>query len=127
MGAKVLNQDVDVWLIWGDGAAGYGLMEFDTFVRHKIPVIAVIGNDAGWTQIARDQLEYLKDDVATTLRYADYHGVAESFGAKGFVIDHEDQIDTVLKQAVEISRKGTPVLINALIGKTAFRKGSISV
>ncbi len=127
MGAKVLRPEVDVWLLWGDGAAGYSLIEFDTLVRHGIPVIAVIGNDAGWTQIARDQVEYLKDDVATVLRYADYHGVAESFGAKGFVIDREDRIDAVLKQAVEISRKGTPVLINALIGKTAFRKGSISV
>ncbi len=127
MGAKVVRPDADVWLIWGDGAAGYGLMEFDTLVRHGIPVIAVIGNDAGWTQIARDQVEYLKDDVATNLRYADYHGVAESFGAKGFVIDSDDKIDPVLKQAVEISRNGTPVLINAFIGKTAFRKGSISV
>ncbi len=127
MGAKVLSPDSDVWLIWGDGAAGYSLIEFDTFVRHGIPVIAVIGNDAGWTQIARDQLEYLNDDVATVLRYADYHGIAESLGARGFLINNEDQIDTTLEQAIELSRKGTPVLINALIGKTAFRKGSISV
>lgn len=127
MGAKLLKSDADVWLIWGDGSAGYGLIEFDTFVRHKIPIIALIGNDAAWMQIMRDQVEYLKDDVATVLRYADYQGIAESLGAKGFIVDHDDQIDEVLKQALEISRKGTPVLINALIGKTDFRKGSISV
>ncbi len=127
MGAKVLRPDSDVWLIWGDGAAGYGLVEFDTMVRHKIPVIAVIGNDAGWTQIARDQVEYLKDDVATVLRYSDYQGVAESLGARGFVIRSADEIDGVLRQALEASRAGVPVLINALIGKTQFRKGSISV
>ena len=127
MGAKALRPGADVWLIWGDGAAGYGLMEFDTMVRHKIPVIAVIGNDAGWTQIARDQVEYLKDDVATVLRYSDYHGVAEGLGAKGFLIQRPEQVEGVLHQAVEASRAGTPVLINALIGKTQFRKGSISV
>ena len=31
--------------------AGFSLVEFDTFARHGLPVIAVIGNDAGWTQI----------------------------------------------------------------------------
>ena len=127
MGAKALHPGSDVWLIWGDGAAGYGLVEFDTMVRHKIPVIAVIGNDAGWTQIARDQVEYLKDDVATVLRYSDYHGVAEGLGARGFLIQRPEQVEGVLRQAMEASRSGTPVLINAWIGKTQFRKGSISV
>lgn len=127
LGAKLLNPEHDVWLLWGDGAAGYSLIEFDTFVRHKLPVIAVIGNDAGWTQIRRDQVEYLKDDVATVLRYSDYQGIAESLGARGFIIRSEDQIEPVIHEAVELSRKGTPVLINALIGKTDFRKGSISM
>jgi len=44
-----------VWLVWGDGSAGYSIAEFDTFARHKVPVIALIGNDACWTQIAREQ------------------------------------------------------------------------
>ena len=44
------------WIVFGDGACGFGLAEFDTFVRHGVPVIAVVGNDAGWTQIARDQV-----------------------------------------------------------------------
>jgi hypothetical protein len=33
--------------------------EFDTFVRHKLPVIALVGNDACWAQIARDQVSFL--------------------------------------------------------------------
>jgi thiamine pyrophosphate-dependent acetolactate synthase large subunit-like protein len=127
LGAGLCRPGADVWLLWGDGAAGYSIIEFDTFVRHNIPVIAVIGNDAGWTQIARDQVAYLKDDVATVLRHSNYHGIAESFGARGFVISKENQIDPTLGLALELSRKGTPVLINALIGKTEFRKGSISM
>lgn len=127
IGAKLCRPESDVWLLWGDGAAGFSLVEFDTMVRHHIPVIAVIGNDAGWTQIARDQVEILHDDVATVLRYSDYHDVAQSLGAKGFQIKSEQEIDSVLRQAVEASRSGTPVLVNALIGKTEFRKGSISM
>ncbi|OHD62873.1 MAG: acetolactate synthase [Spirochaetes bacterium RBG_13_51_14] len=127
LGAKLCRPDADVWLLWGDGAAGYSLVEFDTLVRHRVPVIAVIGNDAGWTQIARDQVAILKDDVATVLRYANYQGIAESLDARGFLIDDEDQIENILQQAIEASRNGTPVLINARIGKTDFRKGSISM
>jgi thiamine pyrophosphate-dependent acetolactate synthase large subunit-like protein len=43
----------------------------------------VVGNDAGWTQIAREQVKMLKDDVATVLARSDYHRVAEGFGAEG--------------------------------------------
>jgi acetolactate synthase-like protein len=127
IGAKLCRPESDVWLLWGDGAAGYSIIEFDTLVRHKIPVIAVIGNDAGWTQIARDQEVILKDDVATVLRHSNYQGIAESFEAKGFLLRDENRIDEIIRQAVDLSRNGTPVLINALIGKTEFRKGSISM
>jgi acetolactate synthase-like protein len=60
LGAKLVFPEKDVFIIWGDGSSGYSLMEYDTFVRHQLPVISVIGNDACWTQIARDQVEFLK-------------------------------------------------------------------
>jgi acetolactate synthase-1/2/3 large subunit len=127
LGSKLCHPEKEIWLIYGDGAAGYTLQEFDTFVRHELPVIAVVGNDAGWTQIARDQIPLFDDDVATQLRYTDYHIVAEGFGAKGFLLDSPNDIDDVFKQAKDTARRGTPVLINARIGKTDFRKGSISM
>jgi len=127
LGSKLCHPEKEIWLIYGDGAAGYTLQEFDTFVRHELPVIAVVGNDAGWTQIARDQIPLFNDDVATRLRYTDYHIVAEGFGAKGFLLDSSKDIDAVFKQAKDAARSGTPVLINARIGKTDFRKGSISM
>jgi acetolactate synthase-1/2/3 large subunit len=127
MGSKLCHPHKEIWLIYGDGAAGYTLQEFDTFVRHGLAVIAVVGNDDGWTQIARDQIPLFNDDVATQLRYTDYHIVAEGFGGKGFLLDNPKDIDDVFKQAKETARSGTPVLINALIGKTDFRKGSISM
>ncbi|MGD8211972.1 MAG: thiamine pyrophosphate-dependent enzyme, partial [Desulfobacterales bacterium] len=117
----------EVWLIYGDGAAGFSLQEFDTFVRHKTPVIALVGNDAGWSQIARDQVTIFGDDVATALRRTDYHRVAQGYGGKGFLLESEEEIEHVLGEARQASQAGHPVLINALIGKTDFRKGSISM
>ena len=102
-------------------------MEFDTFVRHKIPVIAIIGNDAGWTQIARDQVDILDDAVSTELAATDYHKAVEALGGIGYFIDNANQIDDVLTQAKESAKSGKPVVVNARIGKTDFRKGSISM
>ena len=127
LGAKLCLPEKEIWLIYGDGAAGYSLQEFDTFVRHGLPVIALIGNDAGWTQIARDQIQLFNDDVATQLRCTDYHIVAEGFGAKGFLLDKPEDIDDIFEKAKQAAWNGTPVLINAPIGKTDFRKGSISM
>lgn len=125
--AKLVRPAAQVWLLWGDGAAGYGMMEIDTFVRHDLPIIAVVGNDAGWTQIARDQVDILGDDVAVTLRYNNYDRIAEALDAKGFKLEGPGMVNDVLKQVADAARDGHPVLVNALMGKTDFRKGSISV
>ncbi|MEJ2249475.1 MAG: thiamine pyrophosphate-binding protein [Candidatus Lokiarchaeota archaeon] len=125
--AKLLHPKSEVWLFYGDGAAGYSIAEFDTFIRHNIPIIAVCGNDAGWTQITRDQVEYLQDEVGTVLKYTDYHKVAEGYGGEGLLLSSERNIEKVLNQAKLLAKNGSPVFINALIGKTDFRKGSISM
>lgn len=127
LSAKLARPEAEVWLFYGDGAAGYSIVEFDTFVRHEIPIIAVVGNDAGWTQIAREQIEYLNDNVGTVLEYSNYDLVAEGFGAKGLILKNEEDIVEKLQIAKNICKEGKPVLINALIGKTDFRKGSISM
>ncbi len=127
MGAQLCRPNAEVWLIYGDGAAGYSLQEFDTFVRHGLPVIAVVGNDAAWAQIARDQIELFHDDIATVLRRTAYHTVVEGFGGKGILVTEEKQIQPALESARRHAKDGIPVLINAHIGKTDFRKGSISM
>jgi len=127
LGAKLCRPEAEVWLLYGDGSCAYSLAEFDTFVRHELPVIAVVGNDASWAQIARDQVELLKDDVGTVLRHTDYDVVAEGYGGKGFRLASPDRVSDVLAAARQEAAAGRPVLINALIGKTDFRQGSISV
>lgn len=127
LGAKLVFPEKDVYIIYGDGSAGYSLMEYDTFVRHKLPVISVIGNDACWSQIARDQVDFLKSDCAMCLAYSDYQMIGKAFGADGVKVESQEAFNAAVVEAKEFSRKGIPYIINAIIGKTDFRKGSISV
>ncbi|MBL8288515.1 MAG: thiamine pyrophosphate-binding protein [Rubrivivax sp.] len=117
----------EVWVVFGDGACGWSLAEFDSFVRQGIPVIAVVGNDAGWTQIAREQVKMLGDDVATVLARSDYHQVAAGFGAEGLLLQRGYEVRAVLRRARELARQGKPVLVNVWLDKTEFREGSLSM
>jgi acetolactate synthase-like protein len=127
LGAKLCRPGADVWILYGDGSSAYSLAEFDTLARHGLPVIAVVGNDAGWSQIAREQVEMLHDDVGTVLARTDYHRVAEGYGGRGLSVARPEDVAPVLAEALRLARAGSPVLVNALIGKTEFRKGSISI
>nr|XP_041567626.1 2-hydroxyacyl-CoA lyase 2 isoform X1 [Taeniopygia guttata] len=148
LGAKLCRPEAEVWILYGDGSLGFSLMEFDTFVRHKVPVIALVGNDAGWTQISREQLPLLGSAVGCGLAYSDYHAVATALGGRGFVLDSagdtrgdigdigdtrgdtgdsEDRVVAVLRAAMAECHRGHPVLVNALLGPSDFRQGSVSV
>jgi acetolactate synthase-like protein len=127
LGAALCRPRSAVWALFGDGAFGYSLAEFDTFVRHGIPLVAVVGNDACWNQIAREQVEIFGDDVGCPLRPSDYHQAAAGLGAHGLAIRAPGQIAAVLAEAREAAGRGRPVLVNAILARTDFRKGSISM
>jgi acetolactate synthase-1/2/3 large subunit len=126
-GAALCRPGREIWLIYGDGSSAYTLSEFDTFVRHGLAPIAVIGNDGAWAQIAREQVEMLGDDVGTVLARCDYHKVAEGYGGVGLLLDDPAKIDEILDQAKQIARGGKPVCINVHLARSDFRKGSISM
>lgn len=62
-------------------------------------------------------------------QFTDYETVAIGYGGKGLRLDRTNSANMkeILKEAVKLSRQGNSVLVNALIGKTNFREGSISV
>lgn len=133
LGAKIAFPESTVVILYGDGSAGYSIIEFDTFVRFKLPVIAVIGNDACWTQIARDQIPRFNSNVACDLAYTNYEQVGIGLGTRGeiFENDNDDNLkgfcDSVNK-AVEASKKRhESTILNVLMGTTDFRSGSLSI
>ena len=127
LAAKLLRPEAEVWLLYGDGSVGFSLAEADTFARHGVAVVAVVGNDAGWTQIAREQVEVLGDDVGTRLASTDYHRAAEGLGAVGLKVDTDGALEATLREAQAVARAGRPVYVNVRLGQTNFRKGSVSM
>jgi acetolactate synthase-1/2/3 large subunit len=127
LGASLVRPGREVWLLWGDGSSAYTLAEFDSYVRHGVAPIAVIGNDASWSQIAREQVAVLGTSLGCDLRRTDYHKVAEGYGGVGLVLSDPSRIDGVLAEARSIAKTGRPVCINVHLRKTDFRKGSISM
>ncbi len=127
LGAKSVRESAETWIIYGDGSAAFSIAEFDTFVRHGLPVIGLVGNDGAWTQIARGQEEMFGDDVGTVLRRTEYHKVAQGYGAVGILVETPEEVEPAILKAQRLARSGKPVLINALIDAGEFRAGSISI
>ncbi len=127
MAAALCRPNAEVWLFYGDGSSAYSLAEFDSYARQGLAVIAVIGTNGTWAQILRDQQVILEDDVACVLARNAYHKVADGYGAKGLLLSKTEDIPKVLKRAKKLASQGTPVVINAMITDTDFRKGSLSM
>ncbi len=126
MAAKLARPDANVVLVYGDGSFGLHAMEFEAMARQDIPVVSVIGNDAGWTQIRRGQIDIFGEPraVATALDYTRYEKVVEACGGRGFWVESIEQLGPALDEAFACKK---PACVNVKIAKSDFRKGAISV
>jgi acetolactate synthase-1/2/3 large subunit len=126
MAAKLARPDARVVLVYGDGSFGLHGLEFEAMARQGIPVVALIGNDAGWTQIRRGQVEIYGEPraVATALDYTHYEKVVEACGGKGFWVERVEELGPALDEAF---RADKPACINVKVARSDFRKGAISV
>lgn len=126
MAAKLLRPDARVIIMFGDGSFGLHAMELEAMARQGIPVVAVIGNDAGWTQILRGQRQFYGEDrlVATELDYTRYEKIAEAVGGHGEWVETTDALRPALERAFAA---GKPAVVNVKIAKSSFRSGAISV
>jgi acetolactate synthase I/II/III large subunit len=126
MAAKLAKPSSPVIIVYGDGSFGLHAMEFEACVRQKINVVGVIGNDAGWTQIRRGQVQMYgaERSVATALAYTRYDKVVEALGGHGEYVERPQDIRPAMARALAA---GKPALVNIKIGGSDFRKDAISI
>ena len=126
MAAKLAKPESPVVIVYGDGSFGLHGLEFEAMVRQKINVVGVVGNDAGWTQIRRGQVQLYGEEraVATGLSFTRYDHVVEALGGHGEYVERPEQIRPALERALNA---GKPALVNIKLGSSEFRKDAISI
>ncbi len=112
MAAKLARPDRQVILLSGDGAFGFSAMEFDTLVRHRIPVVCLVGNNGIWALEKHPMQSMLGTSVAADLgQRTRYDKVVEALGGYGEMVDRPEGIRPALERAF---RSGLPACINVI-------------
>ena len=112
MAAKLANPNSKVLVITGDGSFGFYTMEFDTCIRHNLPITVVMGNDATWGIDKTFQLAYYKRAVGTDLRFIRYDQVVESIGGYGQYVEDPNDVGPAVERALA---SGRPSLVNVSV------------
>jgi acetolactate synthase I/II/III large subunit len=112
LSAKLAHPERQVCLLLGDGAFGFSGMEFDTFVRHGVPVVGVMGNNGIWA-LEKHPMEFLYGySVAADLQPGcRYDEVVRALGAHGELVERPDELRPALERAFA---SGKPALVNVL-------------
>jgi acetolactate synthase I/II/III large subunit len=124
--AKHLYPEKKVLVINGDGSFGLNGFEFDTAIRFNLPIVSIVGNDAGWGQIRSPQMKMLGIDrpAATSLALTHYEQVVEALGGYGEFVEDPADIGAALERAFA---SGKPACINVPIDPKGMLKTNASM
>lgn len=108
---QLANPGKPVALVSGDGSFGFYTAELDTAVRHNLPVVFIIGNDAGWGLERELQRAATgsRDTVACELRATRYDLVMQGFGGEGETVRALEEVQPAIRRAFA---SGKPYLLN---------------
>jgi len=110
--ARIARPSAQVALLLGDGAAGFSLMDADTLVRHRLPVVMICGNNGIWGLEKYPMQALYGYDVAADLQpMCRYDDVVRALGGAGELVTEPDQIAPALRRAFDA---GVPYLVNVV-------------
>lgn len=115
LGAKLAAPDKTVIVLHGDGSFGMNAMEMDTAVRHDIPLVCVISNNAGWAAGSAD-----RPTIGRELGHTRYDTMFESIGCHGEFVERASDIRPALERALA---SGKPAVVNVNTDPAARAQG----
>jgi len=125
--AKQASPESEVLLYCGDGAFSMTGMDFEAFVRHKLPVLVVVGNNSAQNQIRFGQIMKYgeeKGNVGNLLGDVPFDEFAKIFGGHGESVREAKDIQPALQRAREAVKAGTPAIVNIWVDKEEFAPGT---
>lgn len=113
IGPHAAYQGAPVVVVTGDAGMAYSLLELDTFVKYKLPVICIVYNNDCWgtytmaTSTPRAMHMYLfQEDLR-------YDKIAENLGTRGEYVRTPEELRAALKRSYDAAdRQGYSTLIN---------------
>jgi acetolactate synthase-1/2/3 large subunit len=110
--ARLARPSAQVVLLLGDGAAGFSLMDVDTLVRHRLPVVMVCGNNGAWGLEKHPMRALYGYDVLADLQPGcRYDEVVRALGGAGELVTSAASIGPALRRAFA---SGVPYLVNVV-------------
>jgi acetolactate synthase-1/2/3 large subunit len=99
---QLAHPERKVVAITGDGALGFHLAEMDTAARFNLPIVLIVGNDAGWG-LERELQSWGTGGaptVACELQSARYDLVMKAFGGDGETIERPEEVRPAIERAL---------------------------
>jgi len=98
IGAQAARPDRQVVVLCGDGAFGWNGMEMDTAIRHRLPIVVVVSNNAGFTS------RKTGGNVGRELGFQRYDKVVEALGGYGEFVEKPEGIRPAIERALAAKR-----------------------
>ena len=107
VGAKAARPDATVVCVDGDGCFQMTCQELATAVLEDLPIVVVIVNNGYLGMVQQWQNMFFDDrlsHVHLTHQVPDYAMLAEAYGAAGFTVSSEDELEPALAEALSLGR-----------------------
>ncbi len=119
--ARRLEQKAPVIAVLGDGTFGFHMAEFDTAVRHKMPFVAILGNDACWNAESNIQKrDYGENRMhGCDLLPTRYDQVVGAMGGHGEVVTRIEDLVPAVERALKAAQSGKPACVNIMAESVA--------
>ena len=111
IGAKMAKPDKQVVSLHGDGSLGMNVQDFDTAVRHNLPIIIVVSNNEGWTA----RVEGIRKP-GRELGFTRFDKIAEALGGHGELVEDPADLTGALERAFDA---GVPAIVNVRTDPTS--------
>ena len=112
MAAKLAHPESKTLALMGDGSFGFYTMEYDTCIRHNLPITVVMGNDSTWGIDKTFQLAYFDRAVGTDLRFIRYDRVVDAIGGYAEYVEKPEDVAPAVERAFA---SGRPSLVNVAV------------